>query len=178
MYFSIYHWSCTTSAELHLLRAQDKRIDILIFLSLYFHITQTSCWMQHYPLGWRFFYSNFHKWILYLFVMLFWKKEKLLSSYVQKANSNAEIVKIFSKCGCSIWNALGLILSIFVSLLPQCTLSTSVSLIWVLSCTQKSYTHDDSPEKICLTGCLWKKPARRERWFSVCIFCLSHCKAF
>lgn len=59
------------------------------------------------PLG------NFHKCILYLFVLLFWREEKPSFSNAQKANCNAEIVTTFSRHGCSIWNALGLILSAF-----------------------------------------------------------------
>lgn len=59
------------------------------------------------PLG------NFHKCILYLFVLLFWWKEESLFSYTQKANCNAETVTTFSRRGRSIWNALGLTLSVF-----------------------------------------------------------------
>lgn len=75
------------------------------------------------PLG------NFHKCILYLFVLQFWWKEKSLFSNAQKVNCNAETVTTFSRRGCSIWNALGL---------TQCFKKL---LIWVSSSRQKAEAH-------------------------------------
>lgn len=134
------YWSCIT---LQIFIYSGHRINGSISLfspSLYFHVTQISCWMQHYPLCWRFFYGNFHKWFLY-FLCCYSVGRKAIILFRTESRLQCWNCQHFSKWDCSIWNALGLILSIFIRLLPWCMLSTSVRLTWVLSCTQKAKAH-------------------------------------
>lgn len=69
----------------------------LLFVLYLAYITQMLYRTQHNSLCWRLLCGTLHQWILCLFVMLFYRREKLLSSCIQKANANADIVNIFSK---------------------------------------------------------------------------------
>lgn len=109
-------------------------------------------------------------------MLLFWREEKPSFSNAQKANCNAEIVTTFSRHGCSIWNALGLILSAFKEFcLDACSAHQQV---WSGSQTadrKLRHTQWLSPrQKSCFPALLWQKPAQKYLCFPACIFCLCY----
>lgn len=126
------------------------------------------------PLG------NFHKCILYLFVLLLWREEKPLFSNAQKANCNAETVTTFSRRGCSIWNALSLTLGVFKDFcLDACSAHQQVWSGPQVADRKPRHTQWLSPrEKSCLAALLWQKPAQKYLCFPACIFCLCCYRAF